>query len=470
MFWEPGNTSAGRFEPESSEETWVPGAIEVVFGDPSQAGLSDWNFNALAERTAYSEAWSQSLKELLQSIGLAKWGPSFPLSYPWSEASVVALRNFYEQSGRNRFVTFHFPKNSELISLADELEKLPEIIRATPIPRISPPSSPLDEPLVGTSDQIAAALPGGLDNQWYLFRCGVDKAWTKSSGAGVVIADIDWGFNLFHRELSDRVTLRQNTIENSTVVSNGNRIRHGTAALALAGADVNGLGMAGVAFKSQLWAIQAGDDSVEDHKFWLSAIDFVRSEKSEFKKVIILEIQTKKLGNIEMSNTINKAIIDAISAGVVVCVPAGNGGRDAGRGDDGKCIPLTGSVLVGATRYDSDRNMRDVSNVGPRIVVYAPGDIAHDVTCSVPGETDYSNWFGGTSGAVAKVAGVVALMLSVNSKLTQEEICEILKQSKTPVVDFSLKDVGVLLNAEQAVCEALRRAGSPCQTDQPVRA
>jgi len=446
-----------RFESDPSEEVWVRGVIEVEFRDSADAGLSIAN---LSERTEYSEAWSPGLREILQAGGLIKWGPSFPLSYPWTKDTSEALREFYVRSGRDRFVTFHFPQDTALVSLSDQLEQQPLILRAAPVPHLRPPAGPLDDPLVGNTDQVTT-VGGGLENQWYLFRCRVHKAWAKSTGAGVVVADIDWGFSLFHNDLNNnRVTLARNTIENSTVVSNGNLIKHGTAALALAGAKVNGLGIAGVAFDSELWAIQAGDDSVSDHKFWVSAIDFVRSTNSEFRKVIMLELQTNKLGNVEMCHTINKAIVDAISDHVVVCVPAGNGGIDAGIGHDGKAIPPTGSVLVGATRYESACNIRDFSNTGSRIVVYAPGDASHDMTCGVSGADDYTRWFGGTSGAVAKVGGVVALMLSINKNLSQEDICEILKRSELAVLDYSLKAVGVLVNAEQAVCEALKRKGN----------
>jgi subtilisin family serine protease len=272
----------------------------------------------------------------------------------------------------------------------------------------------------------------------------------------VILADIDWGFNLFHEELNtSRVEFRYNTFDNSNVVAHGNRLSHGTAVLGLAAAGVNMRGMLGFAPGATVWAIQAGSDSVEDHTFWVSAIDLVRSRASQGRrKVMLLEIQTKQLGNVEMCGTIRKAIVDAIAGEVVVCVPAGNGGRDAGIGDDGKPIPLTGSVLVGATKYGDHTNVRDHSNVGDRIVVYAPGDVCHDLTCSDFGTSAYRNNFGGTSGATPKVAGTVALMLQINGSLTNAKVTQILKRSKFTVIDPSSNPVGILLNSEQAVSES----------------
>ena len=66
-------------------------------------------------------------------------------------------------------------------------------------------------------------------------------------------------------------------------------------------------------------------------------------------KVIILEVQTGAFGNYEQVLSVNAAIRTAIANGVVVCVAAGNGDRDAGLGDVGDPIQETGSILVGAT-------------------------------------------------------------------------------------------------------------------------
>ncbi len=83
--------------------------------------------------------------------------------------------------------------------------------------------------------------------------------------------------------------------------------------------------------------------------------------------------------------------------------------------------------MVGATIYGPSDNQRGYfSNYGPRVVVSAPGDLSHDVTCSVSAPDAYVNAFGGTSGAVPKVSGTIALMLEVNPSLTHDQIKQIL--------------------------------------------
>jgi subtilisin family serine protease len=86
-------------------------------------------------------------------------------------------------------------------------------------------------------------------------------------------------------------------------------------------------------------------------------------------------------------------------------------------------------------------------------VVYAPGDGDCDLTCGL--RDGYRDNFGGTSGATAKVAGVVALMLEVNDQLTPLEIREILAGSRKVVLDEAENEVGRLLDASQAVSDAI---------------
>jgi subtilisin family serine protease len=62
----------------------------------------------------------------------------------------------------------------------------------------------------------------------------------------------------------------------------------------------------------------------------------------------------------------------------------------------------------------------------------------HDVPETQLMESDYTDGFGGTSGAAPVVTGVVALMLSVNSKLTAAEIRQILMETASQAVDQTL--------------------------------
>jgi subtilisin family serine protease len=406
---------------------YMPGMVQAVFENPVTEGLED-----ATEQDKFPDQWPGQLKKVLQK-NKGTWKPSFPLLYPWSKRSpkdVDRAREFYIKSERGKFVTFHFPPEADVVQIAAELKNIAGIERAKPVAKVVPPG--INDPLFGESDQ-PQTFAGGLENQWYAFRCKLRQALEQVDGRGVVVAVIDWGFDVSHPDYSEGITLKWNVKYLNDRVGNGNAIHHGTGALGLAGARINNSeGMVGFAPDANLWAIQAGEDDEFDPEYWKRAIDFVREEDSLHRKVIILEVQTAFRGNIESNDVINQAIRDAIAADIIVCVPAGNGSGNAGEDEQGKQIQETGSVLVGAT------TVQDVAigKTGDRITVYAPGDPEHDLTCtSLPDR--YTNYFGGTSGAVAKVGGAVALLLDADNSLTPAEVKRILGESEIRVLATS---------------------------------
>jgi len=423
----------------------VPGLVEVELSESSR--LTDEEVLDQRENRELPKRWSWELSDRLRKYHIVSWEPSFPVIHPWSRESREQAVKTYKALGRDRFLTLRFPDDADVSAIARELESLPEVVSAEPVAELAPPSATINDPLFGTGDQIIRSL-AGLENQWYAARCRLPEALGRATGKDVIIADIDWGFSENHLDYAAFIEKKKNIFNNSGSISEGNSSHHGTAVLGLAGARLDGAGMVGFAPESTLWAIQAGRDEIVRHKNWAAALDFVRTEPPTTKrKVIILEIQTKTGGNVEAVKTIRKAIIDAIASNIVVCVPAGNSTGDAGLNDNNREIPFTGSVLVGATSFGETENVV-CSKDGRSIVVYAPGDKDHDVTCSTDSDS-YRNRFGGTSGAVAKVAGAVALMLELDPSLTTTRIREILAHSQIPVV--STLGGGSLLDCADAL-------------------
>ena len=428
---------------ERTESPWVPGLVEVKFRSANDSGLDHFDFSRPLERTQRHDRWSPALSQLLSRRKLLVWRPSFPLRYSWSKESEEEARKFYSTSGRDRLITFRFPDDADVSKIAKELRSLPEVAQATPVAKVAP-AAPIQEKLLGTSDQDSLL-------QWYAFRCNLPETLESVTGAGVTVAVIDWGFDVLHKDYGANIEVLKNIYNDDSDVSDG-ATEHGTASIGLAGARLNNFGIVGFAPDSILWAIQAGRDGIVNHSDWAAGIDFVRSEPALGRKVIILEIQTSKRRNVECIPSINQAIKDAIAANIVVCVPAGNNMfADPGKDADDVPIPETCSVLVGATVFDPDDNFAG-SSMGPRVVVYAPGDRNKDRTCS-PGDS-HTLSFGGTSGATAKVGGAVALMLEANPSLTPVEVRDILRHSTIPVLHEVEPPIGVLLDCQQAVSEA----------------
>jgi serine protease len=131
-------------------------------------------------------------------------------------------------------------------------------------------------------------------------------------------------------------------------------------------------------------------------------------------------------------NTYREALANATQRGAVVVVAGGNGLQNARNAQPAGC---PGAVAVAATNRAGGRAY--YSNYGAMITVAAPGGEMTDTTdtngilstfndgASAPGNDSYA-YDQGTSMAAPHVAGVVALMLSANPKLTVPQVRQVL--------------------------------------------
>lgn len=380
-------------------------------------------------------------------------------TFTWPLMSVPAfLEGLTEQEilERQAIVEVGFALSVDVSHALTVVQQLPVVREANAVPEDAPSRYPSDD-LLGASDQ-------DLTRQWYLYRMRVDRAWCFSSGDGVVIADVDYGFSTSHEDLGNLDLAKAfNAHDLSSVVDYGPSITHGTAVMGLAGASANGIGMVGVAPSASLWPIQANigpGPQVPGNK-WARGIDYVRATDSAGKrKVVLLETQTKGAGGCyEQTLDARVAIEQAIAHGVVVVTAAGNGNREVSLTDAGVPYPDSGSILVGATSFHRCHNPRACSsNYGTRIAVSAPGYGPADLTCMADPTIKYRQGFGGTSGAAPKVAGVCALMLSVNPRLTPWDVKHLLIETGSEVITCPNRPAGVFVNARKAVKRAMR----PC--------
>lgn len=432
--------------------------IQVQFKTPIQPAAVTAD-PAKLEFAAPSGFDLSNLRAIVKQNGLLKVEHSFRSAANALLAGAVAP-SAAPASHKAAFVDLHFPPTADVGKIVAELRGLPEVERAVEMPTAIPPNMLPTDPLIGTGDQVSLNPATGFENEWYIFRCGAQLAWPNVSGKNVIIADIDFGYRTTHEDLAPNLDMNHahNSFDGTNNVAAGGSTDHGTGVLGLAAAASNAKGMAGFAWGATLWPIQAnaGMGQQLPGDAFANAIDWVTQNAPNDKRVIInLEVQTGNFGNYEMVPAVNSAIQDAIARGIVVCVAAGNGNKDAGIGDDGTAIPLTGSILVGATAYDPAVNQRAwFSNFGARIVVAAPGDSDHDLTCSNASDDAYRNGFGGTSGATPKVSGTVALMLEANPSLTHAQVKQILTSTGTPIPVTDGKPVGVFLNTAAAVASA----------------
>src|SRR5215212_2513289 len=125
---------------ERGKSPWVPGLVEVKFRSSADSGLADFDFTQPLERTSHQKDWSPELSRRLTRNKLASWRPSFPLQYSWTRESVEESRKFFSTSGRDKLVTFRFPDDADVLTIAKELQELPEVERANAVAKVAPPA------------------------------------------------------------------------------------------------------------------------------------------------------------------------------------------------------------------------------------------------------------------------------------------------------------------------------------------
>ncbi len=283
-----------------------------------------------------------------------------------------------------------------------------------------------------------------LEKQWPIenrggaecFRSGVDidlpAAWAVTCGVPeVVVVVIDSGADLDHPDLRDRLYPRGEDDWNFALDSSRrpqDALGHGTAVAGLAVASAgNGQGISGVAPGCRLMPLRVdGLDLVMNVVEALDYVTEISMRRTELRFVVNGSLNAG--GN---SIAVREAVARCFAAGVVLCFSAGNGGAAV---DEPAAFPE--SIAVGAIGPDGTRKRFRgcnggpwASSHGPELDLVAPGVILPTTDMlglqgMDPG--DYVLDFGGTSAASPIVAGVAALMLSANPRLTSQRVREIL--------------------------------------------
>ncbi len=249
-----------------------------------------------------------------------------------------------------------------------------------------------------------------------------DQAWDISQGSsGVTIAIIDTGVDLDHSEFSGRMTAGYDFVNNDSNANDDNM--HGTACAGLAAAKGNnGSGVAGVNFNCMIMPIKVLDSGGSG---WTSDIvDGVNWARTNGADVVSMS-----LGGGGYDGSFNSAINACVSAGVVVVSASGN--------DNASSISYpaaySGSMAIGAVSPCNERKHPSScdgeywwgSNYGTGLDVMAPSPRLHSTYYN----GGYMSDMGGTSGSTPQVAGIAALIKTVNPGLSVSEIRNIITNS-----------------------------------------
>ncbi len=282
-----------------------------------------------------------------------------------------------------------------------------------------------------------ADVPDLGGNDWGADLVKAPEVWAKGyTGQGIIVAVLDTGVDYNHADLKANIWKNSKEIAGNGKDDDGNGYiddvygwnfdgnnnntldvqSHGTHVAGTIAGVKNNFGVTGIAYNAKIMPVKVLSDSGSGT---ISAIaNGIRYAANNGARVINLS-----LGGSSGSSDLQSAIQYAASKGAIVVMAAGN---------DGGSVPIFPAqyatqwgLAVGAV--DKYKNMAYFSNragTTPLAYVTAPGV---DVYSTIP-NNQYA-YYSGTSMATPHVAGVIALMLSAKSSLTDAQVRQIVTQT-----------------------------------------
>ena len=335
--------------------------------------------------------------------------------------------------------------------------------------------------------------------QWHYPLIDLPAAWDTTAGSPeVVVAVIDTGILSGHPDLAGQLVSGYDFVRNVQSARDGDGIDpfpedqgdggtasnsyHGThVSGTVAAAGNNGIGVAGVAYNARIMPLRAlGADGSGTTYDLDQAIRFAAglANDSGTLPAKAADIINLSLGGAPFSQASQAVYRQARSAGVIIVASAGN------EASSRPSYPAAYDGVVGVGAVDAQRQRASYSNTGSSIDIAAPGgnnavdnngDGYPDGVLSTGGVGtggDFGYTFlSGTSMAAPHVAGVFALMKSVNPNLGPADIDALLVRGE---LSDDLGQAGRddlyghgLINAQRAVIAALA-AGGNTPSDNPV--
>jgi len=263
-----------------------------------------------------------------------------------------------------------------------------------------------------TAESFAESVPWGVPHVQ-----GTTAQANGFTGSGVKVAILDTGIDLSHEDLSANIKGGFSVFDDAAnrdpyYDANG----HGTHVAGTVAAVNNNLGVLGVAYQADLYAVKVlNNDGSGSYAGIARGIEWSVQNG--------MDIVNMSLGGSTSSSILKEWSDLAYAQGVLLVAAAGNSGTRPGRGDN-VGYPAKYDSVIAVAAVDQNNNRATFSSTGPAVEISAPGV---SILSTIP-NNGYAS-YNGTSMASPHVAGVAALLLENNSNLTNTELRELLQSS-----------------------------------------
>jgi subtilisin family serine protease len=359
--------------------------------------------------------------------------------------------------------------NADAVDVVNEYKQLAEVEYAEPN---------YDIELDASEGPLVPVLPHDpqFNDQWALANSGqrggkegadisATLAWATTTGSDkVVVAVLDSGVDYTHEDLAGNMWIRPATMapyqdnelgtiddENGfNAIDRGSdpmdENGHGTHCAGIIGAEgENNIGIAGVNWKVQIMPLKfmnaGGFGTTKDA---IEAINYVIDRK---KAGVNVRIISASWGSTQRSRALEEVIRKAYENDILFVAAAGNATTNNDRNPH---FPSSYNVpnVVSVAALDRHDQLASFSNYGVK-----------SVAIGAPGVDILSTWLGngyeeksGTSMATPVVAGVAALIVAENPRMSVDELKKKLLDSTDPIVALKGKTVtGGRINAARAL-------------------
>lgn len=245
--------------------------------------------------------------------------------------------------------------------------------------------------------------------EWHIAKIQAPSAWDITMGSSnVIVAVVDTGVYASHPDLSGKILSGGwDFVGNDADPTDENG--HGTAVAGTIAPNANNsVGVVGVAWANQILPVRVLDASGSGS--YSSIAQGITYAANHGARIINLS-----LGGTSSSLTLQDAINYAWSKNCILVAAAGNNGNST------PVYPAACSNVVSVAATDSSDAHTSWSSYGSYVDMCAPGDSI----VTLDGSNGYASW-SGTSFSTPVTSGVLALMASANSQLSNSQLVDVL--------------------------------------------